>query len=261
MFSFIRMILAYFRFNLKSQLEYRGAFISQAAAMFFNDCIWLAFWTMFFTRFPVVRGWTATDVITLWAVVAAGFGLAHAFCGNALTLPTMIARGQMDVWMLYPRVLLPHLLVGRMNASACGDAAFGYFAYFAFTRPDWQHAVVFVLMTLSIALLFIGFSVLTGSLGFFVGNAEVITEQWRYALIMFGTYPFSLFDGNVRIVLSTVVPAAFVSFYPVEALRHLSLIDAVCAFSGSVAVTAFGTTAFYYGLSRYESGNLMEMRG
>src|SRR6266536_2174279 len=71
---------------------------------------WVVFWTFFFTRFPVLRGWTLADVMTLWAVVTAGFGLAFGIMGNAHQLAPAIAQGELDSWLSHPRAVLPHLL-------------------------------------------------------------------------------------------------------------------------------------------------------
>ncbi len=259
--NYLKLAAAYTRLNLDAQLEYRGAFYSQVVAMFINNCIWVWFWVLFFSRFKVLRGWDINDVVTLWCIAASGFGLAHTVCGNALQLPVLIARGQLDVWMLYPRALLPHILLGRMSATAWGDAIFGYVVYLLFVKPDLPHFALFVLLTVSIAFLFVGFSIFTGSLTFFIGNSESLAEQWRYAMITFSTYPATLFEGAVKILLYTLIPAVFVSYYPIIALRQLSLSHAAIAVAGSAAVVAAGVFVFYYGLRRYESGNLMEMRG
>jgi ABC-2 type transport system permease protein len=259
--NYVGLAVAYTRLNLNAQLEYRGAFISQVAAMFLNDGVWVIFWTLFFTRFPVLRGWNLDDVIAVWALTAAGFGLSHAIYGNALLLASVIAQGQLDAWMLYPRALLPHMLLGRMNATAWGDALFGYVVYLAFVRPDLAHLLLFVALTLSVALLFVGFSVFIGSLSFFLGNASSLADQWRAAMITFSTYPAVLFEGAVKLLLFTLLPAGFVSYLPVQALRDLSLLDAGLALMGALGVLAAGVGMFYYGLRRYESGNLMEMRG
>jgi ABC-2 type transport system permease protein len=259
--NYLGMAAAYTRLNLNAQLEYRGAFIAQVAAMFLNDGVWLVFWALFFTRFPVLRGWQISDVITVWAITASAFGLAHAIYGNALHLATLIAQGQLDVWMLYPRALLSHMLLGRMNASAWGDALFGYAVYFIFVQPDLAHALLFIGLSLSATLLFVGFSVLTGSLSFFLGNATSLSEQWRNAMITFSTYPAILFEGAVKLLLFTLIPAGFVSYLPIQALRDLSPRDTILAMIGALAVLAAGAGVFYLGLRRYESGNLMEMRG
>lgn len=252
---------AYVRLNLRSHLEYRSAFVSQAVAMFVNNSIWLIFWSLFFKRFPVLHGWDIKDVITIWAVSASGFGIAATLCGNALSLPTIVMRGQLDAWLLYPRALLPHLVLGRMSATSVGDAIFGYLVYLIFVRPDLEHFLLFSLFTLTSATLFLGFFVLTGSLSFFVGNAESIAEQWRFSLITFSTYPSTLFHGSVRVVLFTLIPAGFVSYLPVDALKTSSISLTLITALGALTMMLIGVLAFYVGLRRYESGNMMDMKG
>jgi len=259
--NYLGLAVAYLRFNVKAQLEYRAAFISQSVAMFVNDCVWLAYFVMFFDRFPVVKGWEAADVATLWAVTAAGFGIGHTLFGNSLLLNRIITNGDLDSWLLYPRALLPHVVLGRMNASSFGDAVFGYVVYLVVVRPDLPHMVLFTLLTFSVALLFLGFSVLSGSLSFYLGNGDGLSEGWRNALIAFSTYPPDLFDGKTKILLFTLIPAAYVSGCPVEALRNMSLLHAAYSFAGALAVVALAVIVFNHGLKRYESGNMVAMRG
>ena len=259
--NYLALVGAYLCFNMKSQWEYRGAFMSQMIAMCANNFVWVAFWVLFFERFPVLRGWDVNDVITLWAIAATGFGLAHTVCGNALALPWLIARGQLDVWMLYPRALLFHIILGRMSATACGDTVFGFVVYLAFVKPDLPHFLLFTALSVAVAFLFAGFSILTGSLTFYLGNAEGLAEQWRFSMITFSTYPATLFEGVVKLILFTLIPAAFVSFLPIEALRQMSFWYAFLTVLGSFAILLIGIMVFYLGLKRYESGNLMEMRG
>jgi ABC-2 type transport system permease protein len=259
--NYLGLVFAYSRINLNAQLEYRGAFISEAIAMLINDCFWVGFWVVFFARFPVLQGWGMKDVLTLWAITAAGFGIAFAVMGNAWHLPGLIVNGQLDLWMLQPRAILPHLLVGRTVATAWGDAAFGYLAYLVFVRPDFAHFAMFTVLSFSVALVFVGFGVLTASLTFYLGNGTLLAEQWRFATINFATYPDSLFSGFVKLLLFTAIPAGFISYVPIRALRSLSLIDAGLAILGAVVVAAVGTAVFYLGLRRYESGNLISMNG
>lgn len=259
--NYLALAAAYVRLNLRAALEYRAAFFWQVGGMFINNIVWVLFWVLFFTRFPVLRGWTVTDVITLWCLAAAGFGLAASISGNAMTLASIIAQGQLDVWMLYPRALLPHVLLGRMSIMSLGDALFGFIVYIFFVQPDPARLGLFFILVIAVAFVFIGFYVLLGSLSFYLGNASGIAEQIGFAMITFSTYPSVLFDGGVKVILYTVIPALFVSQFPIEALRSLSLMDTLFAFLGAVVVLAVGTTVFYVGLKRYESGNLMEMRG
>jgi len=162
---------------------------------------------------------------------------------------------------LQPRAVLPHMLLGRSAPSAWGDALFGFVVYLGFVRPDLMHAVVFVFMSLIVAVVFIGFAVLCGSLSFFIGHAGALADQWRNALISFSTYPPTLFQGAVKVLLYTAIPAGFVSYLPVETLRSMSPLDALMCVGGAFLVLAAGVGAFYGGLRRYESGNLVSMNG
>ena len=94
-----RFLAAYARANLQGALEYRASFISQVVAMTLNDAMWLVFWLAYFDKFRVVEGWGRAEIVTLWAVVAASFGLATTFCGNLFRLAGMIVRGELDIYL------------------------------------------------------------------------------------------------------------------------------------------------------------------
>jgi ABC-2 type transport system permease protein len=229
--------------------------------MFLNNVLWLVFWVYFFRIFPSVPSWTTNDVITLWTIASTGWGLAFVIFGNCRLLASIIAKGELDSWMLYPRHLLSHLILGKMKASAFGDMIFGFLVYILFVKPDLAHMLLFTILTVSIAILFTAFSILVGSLSFFLGNAESLATHCEIAMITFSTYPSPLFEGRVRLLLCTLIPALFVSYYPIEALRTLSLDNTLYAITGSLALLLIAVIVFYWGLKRYESGNLTAMRG
>lgn len=260
--DYFRLAAAYVRINLKAQLEYRGAFICEALAMFVNDGVWVIFWMFFFRRFPVLHGWTLLDVLSLWAISTAGYGLAYAVMGNAhRQLATLISQGDLDLWLLQPRPVLPHLLLGRTIPTAWGDGLFGFVIYLAFVKPSFQQALMFAVLTIVVAVAFVGIGVLAGSLSFYLGNATMVADQWLNIVITFSTYPPTLFEGGMKVLLFTLIPSAFVSYVPVEALRSLSLPALLFAASGALALLLASIAVFYRGLRRYESGNLIGLRG
>jgi ABC-2 type transport system permease protein len=259
--DYIALVAAYTRANLRVQLEYPGAFLSQVVAMFVNDGAWVLFWVFFFNRFPVMHGWGLLDVISLWAITAAGFGIAFAIMGNSLQLATLIVQGELDLWLAQPRAVLPHMLLGRSVPSAWGDVAFGYFVYFAFVQPDFARMALFVILSFGTALVFVAMGVAAGSLSFFIGNSISFADEWRYAVVTFSTYPPGLFQGAVKVVLFSIIPAGFVSYLPVEALRSLSIGHALAAVAGAFGILAASVAVFYCGLRRYESGNLISTNG
>ena len=255
-----RFVLAYLRANLQGALEYRISFVSQVFAMMLNDAMWLVFWLAYFDKFQVVEGWGREEIVTLWAVVAAGFGLATTFCGNLFRLAGIVVRGELDIYLSLPKPTLPHLLISRMSITAPGDILFGVLGFLWFVRPDPGQLALFAVCTVTSGTIIVVFGVLSQSLVFWLGNAEALGEQLTNALINFSTYPTPIFRGIVKAALFTLIPAGFIAYVPVRLFQVFTW----PLFLGLLGFTAFGIVlaalVFSWGLRRYESGNLILIR-
>jgi ABC-2 type transport system permease protein len=216
-----------------SAMAYRGAFVLQVAGMVLNDVMLLFFWWVLFNRLPTLQGWNLAGVMTLYGVVAFGFGAATAFCGNAFLVARVIVSGDLDYYLALPADPLVHLLVSRMSLSSWGDVLFGLLVFLVAAPGRWMGLPLFLLLGGFAGLILVAFSVLVGSLAFWVGNADNLATQAINALITFGTYPVEIFPGEQMGML--------------------------VAFTAGLALAARGV--FYWGLRRYESGNLVTMRG
>jgi ABC-2 type transport system permease protein len=246
---------------MMSAMAYRGAFVLQVMGMVLNDAMLLFFWWVLFDRLPTLRGWDLAGVMTLYGVVAFGFGAANVVCGNGFLVARVIASGDLDYYLALPADPLVHVLVSRMSLSAWGDLLFGLAVFLAATPGRWGGLPLFVLLGLIAGLVLVAFSVLVGSLAFWVGNADNLATQAINALITFGLYPVEIFPGVVRVLLYTLIPAAFVGSVPAELLSDLDWgrLATLVAFTAGIALAARGV--FFWGLRRYESGNLVTVRG
>lgn len=50
---YVSFVWEYMKVNMAMEMEYRAAFLARMFGMIVNDCMWLCFWVMYFTRFPV----------------------------------------------------------------------------------------------------------------------------------------------------------------------------------------------------------------
>ncbi|GAC1391278.1 MAG: hypothetical protein NVSMB38_11300 [Ktedonobacteraceae bacterium] len=257
----LRFVGAYAAANLQSALEYRTAFFVQVITMTATDCLWLFFWWTYFHQFPLVHGWQSTDIVILWSVSACGFGISVGIFGNARQLSALIMKGGLDAYLGMPRYVLLHVCIAATDPTAWGDVMFGIGAFIVFLHPDVLHLGLFVLLTLFVCVIFTAFAILLGSLAFFLGNTEGLMQQMFGALISFSTYPMDIFQGAVRLLLFTVIPAGFISFIPLQLLHQFTwpLLGALIGFTLLFTSVAIGV--FHLGLRRYESGNLMGMQG
>ncbi len=248
------------KLNLASAMEYRLSFFLTAGMMVVNDLVWIFFWSVFFTRFPVINGWELRDVIMMWAVGAGGFGLMAVFFGNTNRLASLVAAGQLDVYLTQPKPVLLHLLISRMSVSAMGDVAFAVMMFIFFGDTTLLGTIKFVAALLISMSIFLFFLLFANSLAFYIGNAEGISFQFFNALLAFSTYPTGIFKGWGKVILFTVIPAGFISYLPIGLLREVQLPFLLSTIAFAIGL-GFGSVWFFHrGLRRYSSGNMMAMR-
>lgn len=262
MFGVVRFARALLSMNLRSALEYRVAFVSGALFMAISDAMWIVFWGLFFARFPVVRGWTLEDVVATWAIAAFGFGFANGFFGaSGVEGVRIIVDGRLDYHLSVPKNTMLHYLLSKLNVPSLGDLAFGPLVYLVVVRPDAGRLALFLLLGLLAAVIFVSFGTIVNATAFYAGNSENLAMQMTNALITFSTYPPGIFSAVVKVVLFAAIPAGFVTYLPVELLRDFdpARLAAVAAFAAGILLVA--VAVFYRGLRRYESGNLVVMRG
>jgi ABC-2 type transport system permease protein len=259
-FRTARFIGSYMVANLQAAMEYRVAFVVQIITMVANDGLWLFFWWTYFRQFPLVNGWQSSNIIVIWAVAACGFGIGMAVFGNTPKLAALIMNGGLDAYLGMPRNVLLHVCITASDPTAWGDIIFAVGAYVLLLHPDVLHFALFLLLSILGALILVAFLVILGSLAFFLGNTEGLSQQMLGALVTFSTYPMNIFNGVVRILLFTVIPAGFISFVPLQLLQHFSWL----LFAGMIGFTllfvSVAVCMFELGLRRYESGNLLGMQ-
>jgi ABC-2 type transport system permease protein len=256
----LRFVWQCWKLNAAGAMEFRLSFLLTAGMMVVNNAVWIVFWGIYFRRFPIVNGWELSDVCMLWAVAAGGYGLMATLFGNAPRLASLIANGQLDVYLAQPKPVLLHVLVSRMSMNAIGDVIFAGLLYAVFGDKTPLGVLKFALGLLLSSLIFIFFTVIAGSLAFWIGNAEGLSFQMFNALLTFATYPTGIFRGWGKLVLFTVIPAGFISYLPIGLLRETDARFLLGAAGMAGALTAGGTWLFYQGLRRYASGNMIGLR-
>ncbi len=255
----LRFVWAYWRANGQGAMEFRASFLAQAGAMLLNNSVWIVFWWLYFSRFPVVKGWSMEDILWLWAIAAGAVGWVSAFFGNVFRLSHMIANGHLDLYLTMPKPVLLHILISRMSFSAWGDILFAWILFFVIGE-GWLDLVKFLAAQLLGGIIILGVMILVQCLAFIFGNAEGIAQQVQIALITFTTYPIDIFSGVTRILLFTVLPAGLISSMPVTFIRDFSWPIALWAADVALLFLFTSVWLFRRGLRRYESGNLIGLR-
>ena len=255
----LKFLLAVWKTNILSVMEYRVSFLTQVIGMMLNNFIYFAIWIIFFDRFKEVRGWGISDMYITYGVLASAFGLVALLFGNAFTLSEIINQGRLDYYLSLPRPVLLHTISSRTITSGMGDFTYGFLSFALSGQFTWDGLLRFILATLLAATVFVSFLVLIQSLAFWMGVITNLTGLAVNAMITFGIYPITLFDNSAKLILFTIIPAALMGAVPAEFIRAFSWQSLAELLAGAVIFLFIAVTIFRLGLKRYESGSAIQV--
>ena len=147
-------------------------------------------------------------------------GITLGLVANARRMGTLALEGGLDPVLALPVPPLATCSCGGWSPPTWATSCSASRSSRSLVTPR-RAARLFVAVTLSSATLLTGFLVLTGSLAFFAGRSES-GELGFHAMLLLGAYPVDIFAGTAKLVMYTVVPAAFVSTIPAPASSRTS---------------------------------------
>mgnify|MGYP000539575091 CR=1 FL=1 len=253
-----KFLLALWKTNLQSAMEYRASFLSQVIGMMLNNGIYFLIWVIFFDRFKAVRGWGLADMYVTFGITAAAFGLVSLLLGNAFNLGEMITRGRLDYYLSFPRPVLLHAIASRSIASGMGDFSYGVLSFIASGTLTLDSLLRFFLATLLAAVVFTAFLLLVQSLAFWIGTTSYISGLALNAMLTFAIYPITLFDAGARLILFTLIPAALMGAVPASFVRSFGWDTLAQLTLGAAILLGIAVLVFHTGLRRYESGSALQ---
>lgn len=251
----MRGLFATFRAAVLEAAANPAALVSQMAVMIVNDGVWIVFWYLFFQRVGELGGWDLDGIILLQAVLTAAGGIALGLVANARRIGTLALEGGLDPVLTLPVPALGHVLLRRIEPNNLGDLAFGITLFAVAGHPTPGRTAVFVVVVLASATLLTSFLVLTGSLAFFAGRGES-GELGFHAMLLLGAYPVDVFAGAAKLVLYTVVPAAFVSTVPARIVDSFDADQLAALLAAATLTVGAAVLTFSAGLRRYTSGSV-----
>ena len=75
-------------------------------------------------------------------------------------------------------------------------------------------------------------------------------------MLLFSSYPGSIYTGATRVVAYTLLPAGFVVLAPIEFLRAPGMKTFAFMIAGAVLYSVLAIALFHLGLRRYRRGDV-----
>jgi ABC-2 type transport system permease protein len=103
---------------------------------------------------------------------------------------------------------------------------------------------------------YVSSAVLYASLAFWFSGARSFARDLTDFMLLFSSYPGSIYTGATKFVAYTILPAGFVVLIPVRLLTQPSLGTLAIAVAAAAAYLALALVSFHAGLRRYRRGEV-----
>lgn len=218
--KYLRIYWLYFRQYWKSRLIYKTdfllGFIGQAISLGTS----LAFLTLLFTQVDSIQGWSYIEMLFLAGLGGFIMNLHHIFLFNIFHLgQDYIIKGKFDRFLVRPlnplfQVYADGVSDNNLSKLLVNIGLIAYTSqYIGIELLTPIKAVYGLFAIISGVLIFASAYLIFATTAFWTGRSEAAI--WLiFQMSDFRKYPFGIFGGAVQIILVTLIPIAFATFFP-----------------------------------------------
>ncbi|MDE7339236.1 MAG: ABC-2 family transporter protein [Lachnospiraceae bacterium] len=255
----LRVCLLSIKYNIMREMLNKVTFLTNICFMMLNNASFLVQWAVLFRLKEDIGGYSFREVMLLWGLSASSFGLSHILFARVFSLPELIINGKLDAWLVLPKNVLLGVMTSATRTSAIGDLLYGILVV-CLTGFQIKRILLFLLFTVTGAVIITAFALLVGSLSFWFVKTEIFGNQMLNVVISFATYPDGIFKGAAKFLLYSIIPTGMMVYQPVHMITDMDLGGLLMVLGYAVLLSVIAAAVFYRGLRNYSSGNLMGAR-
>jgi ABC-2 type transport system permease protein len=244
---------------LKRLVNYRVDFIIGVLSFMFVQLSGVLLITLVFNQITDLNGYSFEQMIFFYGFFQLPRGIDHLFTDNIWLIPMKIRKADMDRYLLRPISPLFQIVAERFQHEAFGEIITGILLI-TITYPALGIELSLFRFLVLILLIFLGAGIytsvklLTASTAFWTMNSLQLMVT-IYNISDFAKYPISIFPSYIQILITYVIPFAFVSFFPASFL--LNQIDATQVLLGSglafILIAWMASSLWRFGIQNYQS--------
>lgn len=251
---------------LKSMVEYRPGFVMDIfVPILVYVMAYLGIWILL-DRFKMIQGWTLYEVmllfnLNLFSYAVASFAFRRPFLQE---IQEMVRMGNFDITLVRPVNTLVYMLLGRPHAGYFGQLSLSTVIFFVcFANLDIQLTPIKMLFLIATliggTLILASLHMISGTLSFWIVRTNTVYGLLLGSCRAFIEYPISIYDKFIQVLLTFIIPLAFVNFFPASYLLDKTgetLFHPVLQYGSPVVGIILFLLAYKFwtiGVNKYES--------
>lgn len=204
---------------VRSRLQYRLSFGLMCVAIVAGEACLIGLIGVLFAKFRTVNGWALPDIMFLYSLGTLSFGVMKMLGNQLDDFDRYVVRGDLDTVLIKPVPPLFYILASRVELQHAARLLTGIVIFLAaFHATQIRLTVIRGLFTIitvvSGSLIMFAFMLLSATVALLTTKSGKLTDILTTANKEAATFPISIYPLAVRLLLTFVLPVAFVTYYP-----------------------------------------------
>ncbi|MDF2924900.1 MAG: transporter permease [Paenibacillaceae bacterium] len=247
----------YLKNYMKIRLSYRADLLVEILSDLLFQGVNLFFLLVVFMHTDLLDGWTESQMLFVYGYFMVPYGI-FTCCFNLWNFTDRyIVKGEMDRILTRPAYNLVQLILENLDPPSLAGSIVGL-VIMASTWPslgagfDWYDPFVVVLLVAGSVAVYAGIYVTFTAISFFT-DAPTGILPLIFNIQNYGRYPVTIYNKTITVLLTGVLPFAFVGFYPAAYFLNRAEWGKMAMLTPVVgAVFLAGALLFWnFGVSRY----------
>ena len=215
----LRLYLKLIRISMQSQMQYRVDFFIGMANVIFLNVVNLSLIGILVSRFRHMNGWAVWELVFLYCLWLLGHSLYSLFFWHMPDLEEYLIQGTFDRFLLRPASPFVQFIGREIQYIGFADVLVAISGLsLAYTRLGlswtWAEWGFFFAAAASGAVIETTLALMIASIAFWTGRSEAGVEVMNEFSMLVQRYPVDILGGWFRLVVTGLLPVAFMNYYP-----------------------------------------------
>ncbi|WP_419871393.1 ABC transporter permease [Candidatus Pristimantibacillus sp. PTI5] len=260
--SLTEYIALYFRFMkliMMSRMMYKWDTFLLSFSVLIRESVTVVTLYLILTRFSEIQGWDMGTLLFMYSFVFLTYSLCIFLFTGVRDFEGAVHGGEFDGYLTKPIKPLFHVMAKKSDImAAIGHGGLGILLFlYSFYKLglDWSvKTAMYVLLLLFGGVLIQGaLLLLCAAFTFWTTKSSEIQNIMFYQTRSFIVYPISIYPAFIKIILTFIVPLAFVNYYPVQYLVKHEMVWLYMTPVVGIIAFGFAYIVWRMGLLRYKS--------
>lgn len=221
----LKMYKIMLKTTIRSMAQYPADFLISLLGVILLNCANIVQLGVIAWRFQSVDGWNVAELMMLYGMCMVSWSIYSIFFKNLNNVENEIVSGNLDRYLMKPMSPYLQLIGGEIRYSGLCDTLLGGLLMMtgcSMLRLNitFKWFIMLVLFIICGGVIVVCIQTTISCAAFVFTKASALRSIMTHIYMLVQKYPISIFGKPFRILVTAVLPVAFLNYYPVSYLLN-----------------------------------------